>query len=127
MQISDTVYPMYKAYIEPDLKTAHLKIYNTFNPFSGFMDPTYILKSAKRVSKEVIHSLLKVPLLLLSSLDIGSPSQHIIHAPTPPSPFRPPSSISQLLWRGEVCVFGGGGGERGGGVAQASSLNVAHY
>ena len=60
MQISDTVYPMYKAYIEPDLKTAHLKIYNTFNPFSGFMDPTYILKSAKRVSKEVINSLLKV-------------------------------------------------------------------
>ena len=35
MQISDTVYPMYKAFIEPDLKTAHLKIYNTFNPFSG--------------------------------------------------------------------------------------------
>ncbi|KAA6424132.1 MAG: uridine-cytidine kinase C-like [Trebouxia sp. A1-2] len=58
-QISDTVYPMYKAYIEPDLKTAHLKIYNTFNPFSGFMDPTYILKSAQRVSKETIHSLLK--------------------------------------------------------------------
>lgn len=51
---------MYKAYIEPDLKTAHLKIYNTFNPFSGFMDPTYILKSAQRVSKETIHSLLKV-------------------------------------------------------------------
>ena len=60
MQISDTVYPMYKAYIEPDLKTAHLKIYNTFNPFSGFMDPTYILKSARKVSKETIHSLLKV-------------------------------------------------------------------
>ena len=60
VQISDTVYPMYKAYIEPDLKTAHLKIYNTFNPFSGFMDPTYILKSAQRVSKETIHSLLKV-------------------------------------------------------------------
>ena len=35
MQISDTVYPMYKAFIEPDLKTAHLRIYNTFNPFAG--------------------------------------------------------------------------------------------
>ena len=67
MQISDTVYPMYKAYIEPDLKTAHLKIYNTFNPFSGFMDPTYILKSAKKVSKEVIHSLLKVCLCCQSA------------------------------------------------------------
>ena len=60
MQISDTVYPMYKAFIEPDLKTAHLKIYNTFNPFSGFMDPTYILKSDRKVSKDTIHSLLKV-------------------------------------------------------------------
>lgn len=65
---------MYKAYIEPDLKTAHLKIYNTFNPFSGFMDPTYILKSAKRVSKEVINSLLKVCALLSSSWDLVTPS-----------------------------------------------------
>jgi len=35
---------MYKAYIEPDLQTAHLKIINKFNPFSGFQNPTYILK-----------------------------------------------------------------------------------
>lgn len=35
---------MYKAYIEPDLKTAHIKIINKFNPFSGFQSPTYILK-----------------------------------------------------------------------------------
>lgn len=43
-QVADTVYPMYKAFIEPDLKTAHLKVYNNFNPFSGFMEPTFILK-----------------------------------------------------------------------------------
>lgn len=30
-QISETVYPMYKAYIEPDLQSAHIKIVNTFN------------------------------------------------------------------------------------------------
>ena len=35
---------MYKAFIEPDLQTAHLKIINKFNPFSGFQNPTYILK-----------------------------------------------------------------------------------
>lgn len=35
---------MYKAFIEPDLKTAHIKIQNKFNPFSGFQNPTYILK-----------------------------------------------------------------------------------
>ncbi|MQL69916.1 hypothetical protein Taro_002216, partial [Colocasia esculenta] len=43
-QISETVYPMYKAFIEPDLQTAHIKIINKFNPFSGFQNPTYILK-----------------------------------------------------------------------------------
>ncbi|EIE18178.1 hypothetical protein COCSUDRAFT_49381 [Coccomyxa subellipsoidea C-169] len=58
-QITDTVYPMYKAFIEPDLNTAHLKIYNNFNPFSGFMAPTYILKSAKTVTPDAIKAVLK--------------------------------------------------------------------
>lgn len=62
MQISDTVYPMYKAYIEPDLETAHLRIYNTFNPFSGFMNATYILKSNKPITKQAIKDCLKVML-----------------------------------------------------------------
>ncbi|KAG9153677.1 hypothetical protein Leryth_008578 [Lithospermum erythrorhizon] len=43
-QISETVYPMYKAFIEPDLQTAQIKIVNKFNPFTGFQCPTYILK-----------------------------------------------------------------------------------
>lgn len=60
LQISDTVYPMYKAFIEPDLKAAHLRIYNTFNPFSGFMSPTYILKSAKRVSEAEVCAVMQV-------------------------------------------------------------------
>ena len=34
-QIPETVYPMYKAFIEPDLKLAQLRIYNSFNPFAG--------------------------------------------------------------------------------------------
>lgn len=37
---------MYKAFIEPDLQTAHIKITNKFNPFTGFQNPTYILKVA---------------------------------------------------------------------------------
>jgi hypothetical protein len=45
------VYPMYEAFIEPDLKTAHIKIINKFNPFTGFQSPTYILK----VSSNVAH------------------------------------------------------------------------
>lgn len=35
---------MYKAFIEPDLKTAQIKIINKFNPFAGFQNPTYVLK-----------------------------------------------------------------------------------
>ncbi len=38
---------MYKAFIEPNLQTAQLKIHNAFNPFSGFLSPTYILKCKK--------------------------------------------------------------------------------
>ncbi|KAL3824022.1 hypothetical protein ACJIZ3_020051 [Penstemon smallii] len=53
-QISETVYPMYKAFIEPDLLTAHIKIINKFNPFTGFQNPTYILKSLRNVSVEQI-------------------------------------------------------------------------
>ncbi|XP_044492119.1 inorganic pyrophosphatase TTM2-like isoform X3 [Mangifera indica] len=55
-QISETVFPMYKAYIEPDLQTAHLKIINKFNPFTGFQSPTYILKSARKLSVDQIKS-----------------------------------------------------------------------
>ncbi|XP_050374006.1 inorganic pyrophosphatase TTM2 [Argentina anserina] len=55
-QISETVYPMYKAFIEPDLQTAHIKIVNKFNPFTGFQSPTYILKSAKPLSVDQIKA-----------------------------------------------------------------------
>ncbi|KDD75535.1 hypothetical protein H632_c634p2, partial [Helicosporidium sp. ATCC 50920] len=44
-QVTETVYPMYKAFIEPDLKAAHIRIHNHFNPFSGFMSPTFVLKA----------------------------------------------------------------------------------
>uniref|UniRef100_A0A803QQM4 CYTH domain-containing protein n=1 Tax=Cannabis sativa TaxID=3483 RepID=A0A803QQM4_CANSA len=57
-QISETVYPMYKAFIEPDLQTAHIKITNKFNPFTGFQSPTYILKSAKKVTVDQIKTTL---------------------------------------------------------------------
>ena len=58
-QVSDTVYPMYKAFIEPDLALAHIRIYNTFNPFSGFMDATYILKSAKKTDGSTVEEYLE--------------------------------------------------------------------
>ncbi|KAF5185174.1 Inorganic pyrophosphatase ttm2 [Thalictrum thalictroides] len=55
-QISETVYPMYKAFIEPDLQTAHIKIRNKFNPFAGFQNPTYILKSTRTVTVDQIKA-----------------------------------------------------------------------
>ncbi|XP_030455613.1 inorganic pyrophosphatase TTM1-like [Syzygium oleosum] len=55
-QISETVYPMYKAFIEPDLQTAHIKIINKFNPFSGFQNPIYILKSTRTVTEDEIKA-----------------------------------------------------------------------
>ncbi|KAK3031795.1 hypothetical protein RJ639_036947, partial [Escallonia herrerae] len=57
-QISETVYPMYKAFIEPDLRTAQTKIINKFNPFTGFQSPTYILKSPRNVSADQIKSVM---------------------------------------------------------------------
>ncbi|KAG5062939.1 hypothetical protein JHK85_004122 [Glycine max] len=52
------VYPMYKAFIEPDLQTAHIKIINKFNPFTGFQSPTYILKSGRNVEVDKIKAVL---------------------------------------------------------------------
>ncbi|XP_076895727.1 inorganic pyrophosphatase TTM2-like [Bidens hawaiensis] len=57
-QISETVYPMYKAFIEPDLKTAHIKIVNKFNPFTGFQSPTYILKSPRNLTVDQVKSVM---------------------------------------------------------------------
>ncbi|CAO2828455.1 unnamed protein product [Amaranthus hypochondriacus] len=57
-QISETVYPMYKAFIEPDLETAHIKIRNKFNPFTGFENATFILKSSKSIPEDHIKAVL---------------------------------------------------------------------
>ncbi|EGG18413.1 adenylate cyclase domain-containing protein [Cavenderia fasciculata] len=58
-QITDTVYPMYKAFIEPDLQLAEIKIVNKFNPFSGLLNPIYILKSLKQVTVDQVVSVLQ--------------------------------------------------------------------
>ncbi|KAL6043229.1 Uridine-cytidine kinase C [Balamuthia mandrillaris] len=56
-QITETVYPMFKAFIEPDLQKAQIKIVNNFNPFSGLLNPIYTLKSNKSLSGEDIMRL----------------------------------------------------------------------
>eukprot|EP01155_Anaeramoeba_flamelloides_P043201 Anaeramoba_flamelloidesc36977_g1_i2.p1 GENE.c36977_g1_i2~~c36977_g1_i2.p1 ORF type:complete len:367 (-),score=108.94 c36977_g1_i2:532-1632(-) len=57
-QISETVYPMYKAFVEPTIKYAHLKILNRFNPFAALLNPTYTLKTTEKVTEEAILKIL---------------------------------------------------------------------
>ena len=58
-QISDTVFPMYKAFIEPCLKNAHIRVVNTFNPFAGFKEPIQILKTEESVTVEMAMACLR--------------------------------------------------------------------
>jgi uridine kinase len=57
-QVSDTVYPMYKAFIEPDLEKAEIKVTNKFNPFAGFKEPIQILKTDDPVDIDAVHQCL---------------------------------------------------------------------
>lgn len=58
-QVSDTVYPMYKAFIEQDLEKAEIKVVNNFNPFAGFKEPIQILKTSDPVSVDAAHDVLQ--------------------------------------------------------------------
>ena len=60
-QISETVFPMFKAFIEPDLLSACIRIRNAFNPFSGFLhSATYTLKStAADVDADAVRAVLR--------------------------------------------------------------------
>lgn len=73
-QITETVYPMYKAFIEPDLALAQIKVWNfigeklsnrlpkivnTFNPFSGLLNPIYTLKSPNAVPPEKVSEVVE--------------------------------------------------------------------
>ena len=83
MQISDTVYPMYKAFIEPDLKTAHLKIYNTFNPFSGGsigLSSLYILSVFDNQGYFVLRSLVSQTQIQSETVRLPSSPFALVHA-----------------------------------------------
>lgn len=48
-------------YIEPDLAHAHIRAENHFNPFLGFKEPMYILKSSKCPTREQVEAALGPP------------------------------------------------------------------
>lgn len=79
-QISETVFPMYKAFIEPDLQAAQLRIVNRFNPFHGFHNPTFILKSDRQVTEDQIRACLSsnvsVEIAGLDDIYLLPPGEH---------------------------------------------------
>ena len=44
LRITDFVFPMYKAYIEPDMKMAHIRIRSKYNPINNINDPIYVCR-----------------------------------------------------------------------------------
>eukprot|EP00762_Andalucia_godoyi_P007577 ANDGO_00789.mRNA.1 Uridine-cytidine kinase C len=56
-QITQTVYPMYKAFIEPHLMTADIRIVNKFNPFSSVVEGLFSIKT--KVTKQEAAELTK--------------------------------------------------------------------
>lgn len=71
-----------QAFIEPDLRRAHVRIVNKFNPFSALLRPSYMLKSRKQVEEAKVLELMPgctvtkessygAPFLLLNPLKIG--------------------------------------------------------
>jgi uridine kinase len=90
-----------QTYIEPDLKTAHLQIHNHFNPFSGLMNPIYILKSAKPVTKQEIKAVLKV-CTLTSSCRAECCEQHSWTRPGHTDASCPPAAQSDHTQKTET-------------------------
>jgi uridine kinase/adenylate cyclase class IV len=79
-QISETVFPMFKAYVEPDLAAAAIRIRNSFNPFGGFLSSaTYTLKSrAAAVDREAVRTVL--------ARSAGSRATSPLRTAEPPAP-----------------------------------------
>jgi len=44
-QVTSTLFPMFKAFIEPDLEQAMIKINSTYNPMANLLEPTYVCKA----------------------------------------------------------------------------------
>eukprot|EP00026_Physarum_polycephalum_P006854 Phypoly_transcript_06907.p1 GENE.Phypoly_transcript_06907~~Phypoly_transcript_06907.p1 ORF type:complete len:479 (+),score=78.07 Phypoly_transcript_06907:25-1461(+) len=44
-QVSSVLFPMFKAFIEPDLEQAKITIQSTYNPMANLLEPTYVCKA----------------------------------------------------------------------------------
>eukprot|EP00003_Mantamonas_plastica_P025224 TRINITY_DN4894_c0_g1_i12.p1 TRINITY_DN4894_c0_g1~~TRINITY_DN4894_c0_g1_i12.p1 ORF type:complete len:390 (-),score=146.83 TRINITY_DN4894_c0_g1_i12:995-2164(-) len=57
-QMADTVFPMYKTFIEPDLMLAEIKVTNKFDPLASLHNPLFILKTSQTVDEQSVLDLL---------------------------------------------------------------------
>jgi uridine kinase len=53
--VTNVMFPMYKAFIEPDLESAKIRIHSTYNPMAAMVDPIYSCK-AKLADVEWDHT-----------------------------------------------------------------------
>lgn len=44
LRVTNVMFPMYKAFIEPDLEAAKIRIHSTYNPMAAMVDPIYSCK-----------------------------------------------------------------------------------
>eukprot|EP01132_Coremiostelium_polycephalum_P001148 gene1148-1455_t len=63
LKITNVVFPMFKAFVEPDLDLAKIKIHSSYNPMSQVVEPTYVCKAKYETHKENLDK-------FLSSLNI---------------------------------------------------------
>lgn len=73
----------YKAFIEPCLRQAHIRVTNNFNPFAGFKEPIQILKTEESVTVEMVRECLR-------EMFPGEPVTQV-----PPPPRHPCLAIDQ--------------------------------
>ncbi|EGG22568.1 adenylate cyclase domain-containing protein [Cavenderia fasciculata] len=52
LQITNVVFPMFKAFVEPDLDQAKIKIHSSYNPMSQVVEPTFVCKAKYETHKD---------------------------------------------------------------------------
>jgi len=51
-QVTSIVFPMFKAYIEPDLEQAKIRISSSYNPMNNLVEPIYVCKAKYNIVKQ---------------------------------------------------------------------------
>eukprot|EP01111_Echinosteliopsis_oligospora_P011176 TRINITY_DN3621_c0_g1_i1.p1 TRINITY_DN3621_c0_g1~~TRINITY_DN3621_c0_g1_i1.p1 ORF type:complete len:488 (+),score=101.30 TRINITY_DN3621_c0_g1_i1:32-1495(+) len=55
-QVTSVLFPMFKAFIEPDLKQALITIHSDYNPMANLVEPTYVCKAKYSIVQPQFNS-----------------------------------------------------------------------